>query len=82
MSYHTTLRSVGGSTMFAVPKAILEALGWKRGARVALTVDRGQLVAQRPRYTLDELIASTDFDAYRKAGEEWDRAPVVGKEVF
>ena len=37
-----TLRTVGGSTMVAIPKAILEGLGLAANAKVGLRIDRGQ----------------------------------------
>src|ERR1041384_3831442 len=61
---HTTnLRKVGGSIMLAVPPALLELLGLRPGVKVGITVESGRLVVQphqRPRYTLDELLAHCD----------------------
>jgi antitoxin ChpS len=61
---HTTnLRKVGGSVMMAVPPALLDMLHIGAGAKVGLAVDNGRLVVhpqQRPRYTLDELLAQCD----------------------
>ncbi|MBI1905649.1 MAG: antitoxin [Rhodocyclales bacterium] len=60
---HTTsLRKVGGSVMLAVPPAILDLLHLQAGATVGVTIDGGRLVIepQRPRYTLDELLAQCD----------------------
>jgi antitoxin ChpS len=58
---HTTnLRKVGGSVMLAVPPAILDLLHLEVGATVGLAVDGERLVIQpqqKPRYTLDELLA-------------------------
>ena len=58
---HTTnLRKVGGSIMLAVPPALLDILHLRPGAKVGLAVQSGRLVVepqQRPRYTLDELLA-------------------------
>lgn len=56
----TSLRKVGGSIMLAVPPALLDILHLGPGAKVGLTVRNGRLVVepqQRPRYTLDELLA-------------------------
>jgi antitoxin ChpS len=80
---HTaTLRESGGSVIVTVPKAFLEALGWSAQSRVGMTVRDNQLVLERPKYTLDELLADFDPDAYRADIEAWDRAPPVGREVF
>jgi antitoxin ChpS len=61
---HTTnLRKVGGSIMLAVPPALLDILHLRAGAKVDLAVRNGRLVVeprQRPRYTLDELLAQCD----------------------
>ncbi len=58
---HTTnLRKVGGSVMLAVPPALLDVLQLQPGARVGIAVESGRLVVeprQRPRYTLNELLA-------------------------
>jgi len=64
---HTTnLRKVGGSVMLAVPPAILELLKLRAGATVGVRVDDGRLIvepAQKPRYTLGELLAQCDASA-------------------
>jgi antitoxin ChpS len=60
---HTiSLRKIGGSVMLAVPPAILDLLHLQAGATVSVTVDHGRLMVepQRPRYTLDELLAQCD----------------------
>jgi antitoxin ChpS len=80
---HTaTLRESGGSVIVTVPKAFLELLGWGVQSRIGMTVRDHALVLERPRYTLDELLADFDPDAYRRDVEAWDRAPTVGREVF
>jgi antitoxin ChpS len=73
---HTTnLRKVGGSVMLAVPRAVLDVLRLRPGARVGIAVERGRLVVEpqeRPRYTLDELLAQCDPRARRtKEEREW-----------
>jgi antitoxin ChpS len=66
---HTThLRKVGGSVMLAVPRALLDILNLQPGAKVGIAVESGRLVVeprQRPRYTLDELLALCDPKAPR-----------------
>ena len=82
---HTTnLRKVGGSVMLAVPPAILDLLQLAPGATVGLSVDHGRLVIEpqpRPRYTLAELLAVSDYTEPQPPEErEWVDAPAVGRE--
>ena len=84
---HTTnLRKVGGSVMLAVPPALLDLLGLRPGAKVSLEIQRGRLVVeprQRPRYTLDELLAQCDPKAPRSDKErEWLDDRPVGSELI
>jgi antitoxin ChpS len=82
---HTTsLRKVGGSIMLAVPPALLDILHLRPGAKVGLAVKGGRLVVepqQRPRYTLDELLAQCNPKAPRSKEErEWlDDKPAGGE---
>ncbi len=58
------LRKVGGSVMLAVPPALLEILDLQAGATVSVAIESGRLVIEpqtRPRYTLTELLASSDY---------------------
>lgn len=62
----TTLRTVGGSVMFAIPKPILEGLGLSPNTQVGLSVSGGRLIVDphpRPRYTLSELMEQCDLSA-------------------
>jgi antitoxin ChpS len=84
---HTTsLRKVGGSVMLAVPPAFLDQLQLQVGATVGLAVDNGCLVVDprpRPRYTLAELLAASDYAQSQSAQErEWVDAPAVGGELL
>jgi antitoxin ChpS len=84
---HTTnLRKVGGSVMLAVPPALLELLNLRPGAKVGLAVRSGLLVVeprQRPRYTLDELLAQCDTRARRsKADRERLADKPAGSELI
>ena len=84
---HTTnLRKVGGSVMLAVPPALLDILHLQPGAKVGLAVESGRLVVeprQRPRYTLDELLAQCDPKAPRSKRErEWLDSKPVGDELL
>jgi antitoxin ChpS len=82
---HTTnLRKVGGSVMLAVPPALLDLLHLRAGAPVGITVEGGRLVVEpreRPRYTLDELLAQCDPKAAPgKKDREWLGGKAAGKE--
>lgn len=84
---HTTsLRKVGGSVMLAIPPAILELLDLRAGATVGVAVDGGRLVIEpqsRPRYTLAELLAASDYSQPQPPEErEWIDAPTVGRELI
>jgi antitoxin ChpS len=88
---HTTnLRKVGGSVMLAVPPALLDVLQLQPGARVGIAVERGRLVVeprQRPRYTLNELLAQCDPKARRskqgpKQERDWLNSKPVGGELI
>lgn len=84
--YIATLRTVGGSVMMAIPKAILEALGLAANERVGLSVADGRLVIEphaRPRYSLGELVAQCDPDAPIGDDErEWMASKPVGDEIW
>jgi antitoxin ChpS len=82
---HTTnLRKVGGSVMLAVPPALLDVLHLTAGSKVGLAVDNGRLVVEprpRPRYTLAELLAASDYSQPQPPEErEWVDAPAAGRE--
>jgi len=84
---HTTnLRKVGGSVMLAVPRAVLDVLHLRPGARVGIAVERERLVVEpqkRPHYTLDELLAQCDSKARRSKEErEWLNNKPVGGELI
>ena len=84
---HTTnLRKVGGSVMLAVPPALLDILHLQPGATVRIAIKSGRLVVepqQRPRYTLDQLLAQCHPKARRAKGEnEWLDGKPVGRELI
>jgi len=84
---HTTnLRKVGGSIMLAVPPALLNLLRLKAGATVAVDVENGRLIIepqQRPRYTLEDLLAASDYSQPQPPEErEWVDVPAVGRELL
>jgi antitoxin ChpS len=84
--YTTNLRKVGGSIMMAVPPAILDELHLKAGAAVGLVVEGDRLVMHsrpRPKYTLEELLAASDYSQPLTPEErEWIDAPPVGRELL
>ena len=72
--------------MLAVPPAILDVLRLAPGAEVGLTVDNERLVvepAARPRYTLAQLLAESDYSQPPTPEERaWIDAPPVGRELI
>lgn len=82
----TSLRKVGGSIMLAVPPALLDVLKLRPGAKVGLAVRQGSLIVepqQRPRYTLDELLAECNPGAPRDyADRQWVSDTPVGGELI
>ncbi|NBW25656.1 MAG: antitoxin [Betaproteobacteria bacterium] len=84
--YTTNLRKVGGSVMLAVPPAFLDQLHLQVGAMVGLAIDQGRMVVEpkpRPRYTMAELLAASDYSQPEPAEErEWIDAPAVGGELL
>jgi antitoxin ChpS len=82
----TNLRKVGGSVMLAVPPALLDLLHLKAGAAVGVAVDGGRLVVEavtRPRYTLAELLAASDYSQPRSDDEQdWVNGTSVGGELI
>jgi antitoxin ChpS len=84
---HTTnLRKVGGSVMLAVPPVLLKLLQLEPGATVAVDVEDGRLIVEpqrKPRYTLEELLAASDYSQPQPAEErEWVDAPAAGGELI
>ena len=84
---HTTnLRKVGGSIMLAVPPALLDMLQLRPGTKVSIAVQSGRLIVepqQRPRYTLDELLAQCNPKAPRsKQKREWVNEKPAGAELI
>ncbi|WP_295549484.1 antitoxin [uncultured Pseudacidovorax sp.] len=84
---HTTfLRKVGGSVMMPVPPVLLAQLKLTAGAQVGQAVEDGRLVVtprSRPRYSLDELLAASDYITPRTAeNSEWMGSSAVGRELL
>lgn len=83
--HRTHLRKVGGSVMLAVPPALLEVLQLQAGASVGLRVEQGKLIIEpnRPRYTLEDLLAQCDHSAEPDAFErEWLDSEAKGDELL
>ena len=84
--FTTTLRAVGGSVMFAIPKAMLEGLGLHANQQVDISLSDGRMIVEpklRPRYALAELLAQCDFDQPITTQEQdWLDSPPVGREVL
>jgi antitoxin ChpS len=84
--HHSSLKKVGGSVMLTIPRAFLDQLQLEAGARVEMAVDGGRLVvgpASRPRYTLAELLAASDYaGAPTDDDRAWADAPRVGRELL
>ena len=79
------LRKVGGSTIVAIPPALLDELRIGVDAEFDLTVTDGALVMRphRHRYTLAELLARCNLGAAFTTGErEWADAVPVGLEIL
>jgi antitoxin ChpS len=80
-----TLRSVGGSTVVAIPPAILQQLGLSARSVVQLSVENGTLVIapaiHRPK--LDDLLAQCNLDAPFTADEgAWMSSRRIGNEAI
>ena len=82
----TTLRTVGGSVMFAIPKPILEGLGLSPNTQVGLSVSEGRLIVDphpKPRYTLAELMEQCDLSApVTEESRAWLDAEPAGREIL
>jgi antitoxin ChpS len=82
--HFTKLRSVGGSVMFAIPKAILESLDLLPNKQVGLSILDGRLIVEphpQPRYTLVELLKQCDPSLQvTDETRTWLDAPPVGRE--
>ena len=80
------LRKVGGSIMLTVPQVILKQMNLTADANVDLALKNGKLIIEpikRPKYTLDELLAQSDYSGSLNDEErQWLDAPTVGKELL
>ena len=83
---HTThLRKVGGSVMLAVPRAVLDVLGLRPGAKVGIAIERGRLVVEppkRPRYTRTNCSPSATPGTPHEEEREWFDNQPAGRELI
>ncbi len=84
---HTAkLRTVGGSTMVAIPPAVLEALNLASKSEVSIVVEGDKVVITpkvkcKPRLSYEERMALCDPNAPISPQEqEWIDAPRMGRE--
>ena len=77
------LRKVGGSTMLAIPPALMEVLEFRPGNPVQLSINNGTLTVAsvQPRYTLDELLAQCEGGDISSEDRDWLDAPSLGREI-
>jgi antitoxin ChpS len=72
--------------MLAVPPALLDILRLRPGAQVGIAIESGRLVVepqQRPRYTLDQLLAQCNPKAARSKEERgWLSGKPAGAEIL
>jgi antitoxin MazE len=70
----------GNSLGIRVPKEVATRVGLSEGSRVEVTADGDRIIisAERPVYTLDELLVGMTPDAMHEA---FDWGPDVGDEV-
>jgi len=83
-----TLRRAGGSLTLTIPRTFARTLGLAEGARIGVSVSEGKLIAEpasdnRPRYTLEALLAECDPDAPLSAEDEaWLADAPQGSELI
>lgn len=87
MQAKTSLRQVGGSVAMVIPPIFLKQLHINVGTEMNIsTSGKGLLiepVKNKPKYSLEELLAQSDFEMARNAeSEEWLNAPNVGEELL
>lgn len=81
------LQSIGGEVMLGLPAGILARLGLCAGCPVNQSVEGGRLMVapasgNRPRFTLEELLAQCDASAEITPSEqEWFSSPPTGSEL-
>jgi len=72
--------------MLAVPPSYLDLLHLQPGVMVGMTIEGGRLMVDpkpRPRYTLAELLAASDYSQPQPIEErEWIDTQAVGRELI
>jgi len=79
----TRLRRIGNSTGLILPTGVLKTLKLKQGDSIDIETKNDVILIKKdkPRYTLEELIAKCDPDA-PPVTHEWDNVKPVGNEVW
>jgi len=84
--HKTNLRKVGGSIMLSVPPALLEQLRLEAGSAVTISLEGEKLIVEsspKPRYTLAELLAASDFSkSPPDSDREWIDSVPAGSELL
>lgn len=84
----TVLKKAGGSLVMTVPVSARDALQLTEGAALTVSIEGNRLVMEavkreRPRYSLEELLAQCDFELpYSDEERAWLDAPPVGRELL
>lgn len=83
--HKTKLRKAGNSVVVAIPSTLLAMLQLKADDTVSITVVSNRLIVEplpRLRYTLAELLASSDYSHPQSPEErEWVDSSAVGREI-
>lgn len=81
---HTvSLRKVGGSTMLAIPPALIQSLNL--GQQVNISASNGRLIIEpvKPKYNLEDLLTQCDKNAPLDTEcQSWLDSPTVGQELL
>ena len=79
----TTLRKIGNTTGLILPKGILDSLKLKNGDSIDIETKNEVILIKKdkPRYSLEELIAKCDPDA-PPVSHDCDNIKPVGNEVW
>lgn len=82
-----TLRTLGGSVVMTIPKAILDQAQLRSGAQVDIQCHDGRLVVEpcaKPKYALAELLARCDAGSLAPTAEDaaWLDDAAAGEEAL
>lgn len=82
----TILRKVGGSTMLAVPPALLDILHLKPNSTVSLSIENGSICIRpvlKKQYELSDLLALCDASSSETEEDKiWLNGSAVGEEIL